>query len=374
MKFRQISIILALLILGASIYFTLTMLSAGDKAEEKEKRESAKAVKVKTVKLDSISATIPISGELEAKKRINIFAEVQGKFIRNNKPFKAGIEYNKGEVLMQIDDQEARLNLQAQKSDLMNSIAQMLPDLKLDYPAHYKRWQNYLDKMKVKEPLPELPPVKKDQVKYFVTSQKIYNQFYSIQSQAERLSKHTIRAPFDGVLTESMIDPGTLVRPGQQLGEFINTNSFEMAADISASDLNMVSINDSVILNAEDINLQHEGRVVRINDRVNPGIQSGEVFIQTNHPEYKEGMYFEGKIFTGYIDSAFRVPRKFLKEGEQIWIVKNDQLKKKAVQVVHKTKDIAIVKSLTQGTKVLFESLPSAYGGMPVKPFKAQNP
>lgn len=373
MQFRQVSIILGILILGVSIYFTVTTLSSSDKKEEKSKPKSSQAVKIKTAKLDSISATIPISGQLEAQKRVNIFAEVQGKFIRSSKPFKAGIEYSKGEVLLEIDDRETRLNLKAQKSNLMNSIAQMLPDLKLDYPGHYEDWQDYLENLKVNEPLPDLPKADEQQVKYFVTSNNIYNQFYSIQSQEERLSKYTVRAPFDGVVTESMIDPGTLVRPGQQLGEFINPNSFEVSADLSPKGIKMVQNGDSVILRAGDIQVEKEGRVVRINDQVNPGTQSGEVFIYTRHPKFKEGMYVKGEIFTGYIDNAFRVPRKFLENGKEIWTVKDGQLEKTKVRVAHKTKDIAIVKGLSEGTKVLFESLPSAYGGMPVKPFEARN-
>ena len=37
------------------------------------------------------------------------------------------------------------------------------------------------------------------------------------------LDKYTIKAPFNVVVTQSNINPGTLVRNGQKLGEFINT-------------------------------------------------------------------------------------------------------------------------------------------------------
>lgn len=368
MKFRQISILLGVLILGGSVYLLISAMGDGEESKNKPSQKGGQAVKVKTVELDSVPAIIPVSGELEAEKRIDIFAEVQGRFEQSSKPFKEGIAYQKGEVLIQIDNRETRLNLQAQKSNLMNSIAQMLPDLKLDYPDHYERWKDYLENLQVEEPLDPLPVINEEQVKYFVTNRNIFNQYYSIQSQEERLSKYTIRAPFDGVVTASRIDPGTLVRPGQQLGQFINTDRFEMGAAIGSRELNMVNKGDRVELRSEEVAIEAEGKVKRVNERVNPGTQFAEVFITISHEELKEGMFLQGEIYTGYVQKAFRLPRKFLEDNQKVWVVEDDKLKTKRVEVAHKTKDIAIVKGLAPGTKILFESVPTAYSGMPVKP------
>ena len=53
-------------------------------------------------------------------------------------------------------------------------------------------------------------------------------QYYSIKNIEKRLSKYNITAPFNGVLTEALVTKGTLIRPGQKLGEFIDTSVFEI--------------------------------------------------------------------------------------------------------------------------------------------------
>lgn len=368
MQFRQLSILLGVLILGASVYLLTTAMGDGEEADKKKEQKGGQAVQVKTVELDSVPATIPISGDLEAEKRIDIFAEVQGKFERSAKPFKEGVTYEKGEVLIQIDSRETRLNIQAQKSNLMNSIAQMLPDLKLDYQDHYERWKSYLENLKVEEPLPPLPKVEEEQVKYFVTNRNIFNQYYSILSQEERLSKYTIRAPFDGVITESRIDPGTLVRPGQQLGQFINTKRYEMGVAISSQEFNRVSQGDSVDLRSEDVAINAMGVVKRTNQQVNPSTQSAEVFVAVSNKDLKAGMYLQGEIHTGYVEKAFRLPRKLLEANQKVWVVEDGKLQTTKVKVAHKSRDMAIVTGIEPGSKVLFESVPTAYTGMPVKP------
>ncbi len=373
MKFRQISIIIGILILIGAIFLTRFLMSSGTDKEEKVEKEEAQAVKIRLVKNDTVPAFIPITGRLEGQKRIEIFAEVQGRFIRSSKAFKEGIAYEEGEVLIQMDNREARLSLQSQKSNLMNGIAKMLPDLKIDYPKHHQRWQDYLENLKVDEPLEPLPKVDQQQVKYFVTARNIYNQYYSIQSQAERLSKYTIRAPFDGVVTESLIDPGTLVRPGQKLGEYIATGRYEMKAALSARELALVDKKDSVALWSDDISGRWAGKVVRINEKIDAETQSAQVFVGTSGEPLKEGMYLEGKIYTGSVPNAYEVLRKYVEENDKVWIIKNDKLKKHPIEVVHTSQDKAIVKGLPDGTQILDESIPTAYVGMPVKPVKAEN-
>jgi len=373
MKFRQISIILGIFIIIGAVLLTMNMVSEDGEKNDEEEQTKAQAVKVKTVKLDSVPAIIPISGQLEASDRIEIFAEVQGKFLKGSKPFKEGIAFEKGEVLIQIDDEEARLNLQAQKSNLMNSIASMLPDLKLDYPDHFQKWETYLQNMETDQPLAPLPKITQEQVKYFVSARNIYNEYYSIKSQENRLAKYTIRAPFDGIVTESKIDPGTLVRPGQELGQFISPDRFEIAAALNGKYLELIEKGDSVALKSEKFNGVRAGKVVRINSSVDPGTQTAEVYVATEGTGLKEGTYLNGSVFTGYVERAFELPRELLDNDHQIWIVDEGKLKKRDVEVAHTANNVAIVRGIPEGTTVLYEVMPSAYAGMPVKSFQAES-
>ena len=111
----------------------------------KNKRPDRPPVKiVKTVFIDTIhNSTIPImiraNGTLVAKNRIELFSEVQGVLQPTSKEFRPGNSYRKGEVILKIRSDEHYAQLQAQKSNLYNSITSIMPDIRLDYPEEYAK-------------------------------------------------------------------------------------------------------------------------------------------------------------------------------------------------------------------------------------------
>ena len=58
--------------------------------------------------------------------------------------------------------------------------------------------------------------------------QLFISNYYGVKSAEERLNKYKITAPFDGVISTSFVENGTMARAGLILGEFINSDSFEI--------------------------------------------------------------------------------------------------------------------------------------------------
>ena len=56
----------------------------------------------------------------------------------------------------------------------------------------------------------------------------IESAYYKVKNLEERLLKHKIKAPFDGVLVKGNISEGEYIVPNQMLGEFIDPNNFEV--------------------------------------------------------------------------------------------------------------------------------------------------
>lgn len=366
MKFRQISIVAGIVILIGAVFLMRQMMGSGEAAADKPSKP-ARAVQTEVIENGSSPATVVVTGKLEAADKIDLYAEVQGRFKSSDQPFKAGMRFSKGETLVQIDKQEAAYNLRSQKSNLKNSITQMLPDLKIDYPEHYSRWQSYLENMNLGEPLAPLPVVDEGQVDYFISANNIYSLYNTIQAQQERLSNFTIKAPYRGVLTEAEINRGTLVRPGQKLGEFIQPQNYELQAPVGASELGMISRGDSVRLTSSDISGRWMGRISLINSKINASTQSVQVTIAVRGQALKEGMYLEGKVYTEQIANSCQIPRRFIQDRAYVWMVRDGELHKAEVEMVHHSNGMAIVRGLEDGAQMLDESIPSAYEGMPVQ-------
>lgn len=316
----------------------------------------------------SIVINIPVQGQLVAFNKIEIYTEVTGTLQPTQRPFKVGTYFPSGSKLIQIDDTEAQLSLFSQKSNLLNALAQLMPELKIDYPESYDQWKAYLDQFEIETPLLALPTPLNQQEKYFLASRNIFSQYFTIKSAEERLEKYTVYAPFSGVITQTAINPGALVRAGQKLGDLMNTNTFELEASIPLGDLKYVKKGDEVDLFSEDLNQSFKGKVVRISDQVNATTQTIMVFIRVNGVDLKEGMYIKGNIQTIPVENAMEIPRNLLVDGNKIYGVRDSALQLISVEVVDYHEDKAVIKGVTPGQMILINSLPGAFEGMKVSP------
>ena len=364
---RRILSILAGLILLVGAGIGARFLSQ-QKEPPKRKPAGAQVKQVDTLiaQLGTIPTSLEVQGELAAYDKIDLFAEVSGTLQSTSRPFKEGSYFPKGAVLISIDQEEAKLNILSQRSNLLNAITQLMPDLKIDYPESFNHWQQYLEKFELEAPLKPFPEPANQQEKYFIASRNLYSQYYSIKSAEERLSKYIIRAPFSGVITAASINPGAVVRAGQKLGELMNTNNYELVATIPMADLKYIQSGSPVTLYSEDISGSWKGRVKRVNNQVEPGTQTVKVFIEVDGQQLKEGMYMRGEVAASQIENAIKIPRNLLIDQKAVYTVKDSVLQLEEVQVVKITPEAAIIRGIPQQTPLLAQPVPGAYDGMKV--------
>ncbi|MCB0642176.1 MAG: HlyD family efflux transporter periplasmic adaptor subunit, partial [Phaeodactylibacter sp.] len=263
---KRIGIVAGFIILLGSFAVFRILGNMKEPPKRKTVEQATREVEAFEVKNGNVPNFMEVQGTLVAFDKIGIFAEVTGTLKPTGRPFKVGTYYPKGTLLVNVEDTEARLSILSQKSNLLNSITQMMPDLRIDYPESFEQWSTYLNSFNVEEPLKAFPEPKSEQEKLFVASRNIQSQFYSIQSAEERLSKYQLYAPFSGVLTNVSINPGALVRVGQQLGELMKTSEYELEATIPLSELKYIKVGNPVKLFSEDVEGEWQGTVKRISD------------------------------------------------------------------------------------------------------------
>ena len=355
-----------LVLVGA--YFGAGMLKDSKKVAKPSTDVTISKAFVMHAKNDTISINIVENGKLSAKYKIDLFSEVQGVMQSTSPEFKAGTTYNKGQVLVKVKSNDFYANLQAQKSVLQNLITSMLPDLKLDYPEAYTKWDNYIKDFDMSKPLAELPATASDKEKFFVTGRNIYTTYYTTKNLEIVLQKYTITAPFDGILTEALVTPGSLVRNGQKLGEFINPSQYELELAVSKTLVNSISVGKVVsVSNPDNPSQSWVGNVTRINGKINSATQTIQIFVQVNGDNLREGMYLEADIAGQDQMNAMELSRNLLIDGNQLYVVNSDStLGLQNIEVLHKSRSTIIVKGLENGTLVLSSAIPNSYVGMKV--------
>ncbi len=142
-KYLSIIIGIAIVALGILMFYFMNI------KEEKLKpfpEDSSISINVKKVQLANIPYAIEATGTLEAKEIVELYSEVQGVLLPSSKGFKLGNSFNKGQTVIAIDSKEHLASIKSSRSDLINQLAAMLPDMELDYPTAYKKWEEYLPK------------------------------------------------------------------------------------------------------------------------------------------------------------------------------------------------------------------------------------
>jgi len=313
---------------------------------------------------------ITASGNLSARDRIEIFSEVQGIFDFSANQFKPGVYYKKGAVLMQLNSDEYRANMRAQKSGLFNLIVGLLPDLRFDYPDAFQKWQDYVIAFDVEQVLKPLPESTTDKEKLFIASRNINTTWFNVKNMEERLAKYTIHAPFSGVLTEANIDEGALVRAGQKLGEFISPNIYELEVAVNSTYADLLKTGNSVTLNNIERTKNWIGKVNRLNSFIDPNTQTIQAFIRVSGKGLREGMYLEADLTAKDEENTFEVSRKLIQDINKLFVLEGDKLILKEIETIHFMEKTVVIRGLSDGTELLERMLPGAYEGMTVKRFQ----
>lgn len=327
---------------------------------------------IKSVFVDTIAnAEIPIiittSGNLQAKNRIELFSEVQGLLQTATVDFKAGTPYRSGQALLRINSDEFYASLQAQKSNLYNLITAMMPDIRLDFPAQFDKWQTYLNSFDLNKSTPKLPETNTDKEKYFISGRGVNSSYYNVKNLEVKLGKYTIRAPFSGILTEALVTPGSLVRVGQKLGEFIDPKIYELEVAINASFADLLKVGNQVNLHNLEHTKTYTGKVIRVNGSVDQTSQTIKVFIQVAHEDLKEGMYLEADLVARSEPKAIEIPRKLLVDNKGLYVVRDSILELVPVSPVYFGAETAVITGIPDETIIISQPVLGAFDGMQVR-------
>ena len=365
-------IVLGIVVLGGG-FILATNFASTEKPQRPAAVRTLPTVFTEVVENKDIPVTVVESGRLVAKNRIDLYSEVQGVMEITPKEFKPGTIYSKGEVMVSIRDNDFYAQLQAQKSSLQNLITSILPDLRLDFPDAYQKWDTYIRDFDMNKSVPALPIPGSDKEKFFLTGKNIYTTYYSTKNLEIIHGKYQLRSAYAGTLTDALVTPGSLVRPGQKLGEFIDPSVYELEVSVSKSQMDFLSLGKEVIVKDKDTEQKEwKGKITRINGKVDPTTQTVKVFIEISGNGLFEGLYLEAFINGRYEKNVYEINRSLLIDQSKLYMVENDALKLVDVEPAVFNEKTVIVKGLMNGSEILSKPVAGAYNGMNVNKVEAK--
>ena len=361
-------IVLFLLSLGilAGGYFGYSKLSVKPENSRPKPPPIVKSVYAESVENSAIPLQIVSSGQLVATRRVQLTSEVTGVLMSSR--FKEGVRYSKGQRIFTINNSETNAGVASVRSNFYTTLLIVMPDLKLDYPEVWPKWDNYLISIDINHNLPQLPEFTSEREQNFVTASGVVTAYQNCKNLEIRSDKFVLYAPFNGVITSANVQEGSLVSQNQPLGEISSLGDYELELPVNVSYLQYLKIGQEIELLPVDGNAIYHGKVIRINPKADVNSQSIIAYIQVRSDELREGMYLQAEIDAGSIEDALEIDRKLINADGEIYVIQHDTLlAKQKVNAVYFKETTAIIKGLEDGTIMVSKPLPGAYPGMKVK-------
>lgn len=362
---------IAVLLIVGTIGLRAKLTSGNEKPANRPFKAPITAVKVAPVEYTSFNTQVTALGKVISTQPLDIISEVSGKILPGDLPLRKARAFKRDDLLFRIDNTEAILNLKSQRSTFLNALVLMLPDLQLDFPDQFDKWNNYFLSIDIDQPLPTLPTTSSEREKTFVATKNLLSQYYSIKSAEERLTRYTVRAPYTGSITEVYTDAGSVANIGTRVVRIMRTDQLEVEVPVRKEDLPWITIGSTVQLLNEAETQTTTGRVVRISDLIDASTQSVNVYVSLAPGTLKlfEGMYLKARLAGRTVTQVMEIDRKAVFEDNKVFVMQPDStIRERTIQVQKVNTETLLFNGLQPGERVINDNLLGLSTGSKIKP------
>jgi membrane fusion protein (multidrug efflux system) len=359
MKKRQIVILISILVVLGLIY--IPILFNNQKEESKKPEEKSNYVPVFLAQNKVHNQTISSYGQIVGNAQLNVSMQVQGEIDRENRTLKPGTHFKKNEILIRVDRVEALYNLLSRRSAFINLISGILPDIYMDFPDEKAKWDNYLSKISATAALPALPAFNSQKEKLLVNGRNIPSEYYSIKSAETQIEKYFYVAPFEGVIIESMIEPGSMISPGAQLLTISKTGDYEVKAPIDIRNLELFKKTEEIYFVDAKKDTVGNGKLSRVGKTINQQTQSVDAYFSIkpqNNQEIIIGGFVNLNIEIPLFEESVLVPENAVYDNT-VQILKDSLIFERSIKTIGTKPDSIFIKGVENNTQLVLEPLKS---------------
>jgi len=368
---RKVTVFTTIVLLIITGIFMFKWLSSFKKSPGKKTPPAiTRYVKAVPVKYGNLPGIIQTSGRMRAFDEINISSEVGGRLENGDRMFKPGQFFKKGELIAHVINDEFTFQLIAQKSNFLKSIANILPDMKIDYQEAYPKWMAFFENIDINKPIPDIPETSSSKERIFLATKNILNEYYSIKSNEIRYSKYFIYAPFNGTLKDVIIQSGSVVNPGAKLAVFTRNDLYELEVPVRAVNVGLLETN----MKAKVINESGDkdnGYISRIGEVINPATNTINVYVTIKNSKkfpLLDGMYLNAVLYGNSVPNVMEMPRNAVYNGNKVYVLKDGKLKRETINVLKLNNKTLYFNGLQPGEMLVAEPITGITGNAKFKP------
>ena len=364
-----------LIIISVSIIIFILMIRLRPEAKFEEPKIIPQLVETMVAYPSEVGAKISSQGTIRPEHEIFVTSELSGKVTWVSKNFLDGAGFKIGDTLMKIEKRDYELALISTESSLFQArLALEREEAEANLASiEWKRvGKGGASSLTLREP-------------QLAQARAVLAAAEAAYEQSKRnLERTSIIAPFDGRVRKKMVDLGTNLIPGSRLADIYATASFEVRLPIADKDIpflgipldgasidpaNRPEVRLSTSYGGDELNTK--GSIVRSQSEIDPKTRMISVIatipISNANSGFKVGMFVNAEINGLSFPGVTVVPRSAVKDN-MIWVVIDEKLRRKSVEVIRFEKDFAFISDgLNKNDRILITRLSSYVDGMPVR-------
>ena len=364
-----------LIIISVSIIIFVLMIRLRPEAKFEEPKIIPQLVETMVAYPSEVGAKISSQGTIRPEHEIFVTSELSGKVTWVSKNFLDGAGFQMGDTLMKIEKRDYELALISTESSLFQArLALEREEAEANLASiEWKRvGKGDASSLTLREP-------------QLAQARAVLAAAEAAYEQSKRnLERTSIIAPFDGRVRKKMVDLGTNLIPGSRLADIYATASFEVRLPIADKDIpflgipldgtsidpsNRPEVRLSTSYGGDELNTK--GFIVRSESEIDPKTRMisaiATIPISNTNSGFKVGMFVNAEINGLSFPGVTVVPRSAVKDN-MIWVVIDEKLRRKSVEVIRFEKDFAFISDgLNKNDRILITRLSSYVDGMPVR-------
>ena len=379
-----ITLILALIsIVGVYFYITSAVEAQNNKVRKArpEAPEQALQITVMDAEIGTYASSISTSGLVEPRYSLTLTNQVSGEVTQISNQFESGQVIKKGHLLAILKNTELSSDVASAKNTLASAELALKEEIRQGEQARAEWEASGFDEAPDSDLVLREPQLAAAQAEYDAAKAELEN--------AQNDLKNTkLIAPFDALVVERSISPGSYLSSGDEVGTLYSIDRAEIQVDLSSSDWlklpdiqTLLTSNWPVTISSVDDNATWQGKILSVGLHIDESTRMRSLTISLDKPLEQTPQLIPGS-FVGItlqgkqLENLWRLPNTALSQKSEIWYLDEDK-RLSAFETTPRFVDsnyvyIQVPESMREGTyQVLVQPYNSYIKGTLVDPIKA---
>lgn len=347
-----IIVVLIVIVLFSGYLFPSEDTESATTSVAENTQHPAMSVKVINAISEPYQKDIILRGNTESLRSVSLKSQVKGRIAAL--PVEKGTRVKKGDAICRIDVEDRSANYNESVALVTQRQLEFAASEKLFAQGHRSETQHSGAKAALEAAKARAMRTKVD------------------------LDNTVIRAPFDGVINDRMIEVGDYMKEGEVCALIMEEDPFLVVADISENDISQVKVGDSAHANLQN-GQRLEGKIRYISSIANTSTRTFRIELEVSNPEKNilDGITAEVVIQASEVMAQKMSPATLVLNDSGLVGVRmvdsEDKVFFKEVAIIGNHEDGVWVSGIENNSRIIIEGHEFVKSGEPVNPVTAVN-